>query len=145
MNRDSSSGSLGGVELAVGLDFHKTIDYDRRAMRRALGRGGAVIRKTARRLVSRRAVSNPGEFPGMESGALRRAIGIVSRGSKGGWVKVGVRSIPGDFFYPAPLYYGSPKTGLAKRGNFMEKALADSSGPVRTQVRAALKDSLVPR
>lgn len=145
MDSDNSSGSLFGVGLDVGLRFHKTIDYDRRAMRKALNSGAAVIRKTARRLVSRRAISNPGEFPGMQSGALRRAISVVSRGSKGGWVKVSLRSIAGSKFYPAFLYYGSPKTGLAKRGNFMEKALADSSASVRAQVRAALKDSLVPR
>jgi len=145
MDSDNSRGSVGGVDLEVGLRFHKAIDYDRRAMRKALASGAAVIRKNARRLVSRRAISNPGEFPGMQSGALRRAIGVVSRGSKGGWVKVGVRSIPGHFFHPASLYYGSQKIGLAKRGNYMEKSLSNSAATVRSGVREALKASLVPR
>ena len=33
MDRETSLGNLGGVELQVGLEFHKTIDYDRKAMR----------------------------------------------------------------------------------------------------------------
>ena len=112
MDRENSGGSLGGVEVQVGLEFHKIIDYDRKAMRKALREGAAVVRKEARRILSRRVVSLPGEFPGQQSGALKRSIGIVSRGSKGGWVKVGVRSIPNSVFYPAFLFYGSSKTGL---------------------------------
>lgn len=140
-----SGNSQGSVGLAVGLDFHKTIDYDRKAMRRALNAGGALVRKEARRLLSRKAVSLPGEVPGTVTGRLMRSIGIVSRGSKGGWVKVAPRAIKGSVFYPAFLFYGSPKTGLAKRANFMTQALANQSEPVRNQVRAALAQSLVPR
>lgn len=145
MERERSTGDLGGVQLAVGLDFHKTIDYDRRAMRRALVKGAADIRKEARRLVARRAVSAPGEMPGQQSGALRRAIGVVSKGSKGGWVKIGVRTIKGSDFYPAFLFYGSPKTGLAQRGNFMTAALENRKDVVRSDIRAALRNALVPR
>jgi hypothetical protein len=145
MDRETSGGSLGGVEVQVGLEFHKTIDYDRKAMRKALREGAAAVRKEARRIVSRRAVSLAGEFPGQQSGALKRAIGIVSRGSKGGWVKVGVRSIPNSVFYPAFLFYGSPKTGLQKRANFMTAALQEKRDSMRGMIREALKNSLVPR
>lgn len=145
MDRETSGGSLGAVEVQVGLEFHKTIDYDRKAMRKALREGAAAVRKEARRIVSRRAVSLAGEFPGQHSGALKRSIGIVSRGSKGGWVKVGVRSIPNSVFYPAILFYGSPKTGLQKRANFMTAALQEKRDSVRGMIREALKNSLVPR
>ena len=145
MDRETQSGNLGGIEVQVGLEFHKIIDYDRKAMRRALVKGGAEVRKAARRLVSRRAISRPGEFPATQTGALKRAIGIVSKGSKGGWVKVGVRSIPNSAYYPAFLFYGSPKNGLEKRGNFMVAALDQKREGVRNMIRAALKDSLVPR
>lgn len=145
MERENSTGNLGGVELQVGLEFHKTIDYDRKAMRKALVRGAAEVRKQARRLVSRRSISLAGDFPGSQTGALKRAIGIVSRGSKGGWVKVGIRSIPNSVFYPAFLFYGSPKTGLEKRGNFMTAALDEKREAVRSMIRDALKNSLVPR
>ena len=145
MERENSTGNLGGVELQVGLEFHKTIDYDRKAMRKALVRGAAEVRKQARRLVSRRSISLAGDFPGSQTGALKRAIGIVSRGSKGGWVKVGIRSIPNSVFYPAFLFYGSPKTGLEKRANFMTAALDEKREAVRSMIRDALKNSLVPR
>lgn len=146
MDKESASGDLGGVELRVGLEFHKTIDYDRRAMRKALVKGAAQIRKEARRIVSRRAVSVAGDFPGMQTGALKRAIGVVSKGSKGGWIKVGVKkSKEMTDFYPAFLFYGSRKTGLEKRGNFMVTALANKREGVRSEIRGALQNSLVPR
>lgn len=144
MNKESAGGG-GPFDLQVGLEFHKTIDYDRKAMRRALVKGAAEVRKEARRIVSRRAISAPGEFPAQQTGQLKRAIGVVSKGSKGGWIKVGVRSIKGSVFYPAFLFYGSPKTGLAARGNFMTAALQTKREGVRGMIRAALKDSLVPR
>lgn len=146
MEREKSASIAAGFEVSAGLEFHKTIDYDRRAMRRALNQGAATVRKEARRLVARRAISKAGEFPGRDSGTLRRAIGIVRRGSKGGWVKIGVRKIDGmDDFYPAFLFYGSPKIGLAKRENYITAALATKRETVRSNIRAALKNCLVPR
>lgn len=144
-SRFRTGNSLGEIGFEVGLSGHSVIDYDRKAMRRALVRGAAQIRKEARRIVSRRAISRPGEFPGLQTGTLKRAIGIVSKGSKGGWVKVGVKTIKGSDFYPAFLFYGSPKTNLAKRGNFMVSALETKRETVRDEIRAALKNSLVPR
>ena len=140
-----SGNPLGSVGLAVGLDFHKTIDYDRKAMRKALNAGGALLRKEARRIVSRKAVSLPGEAPGVVTGRLMRSIGIVKRGSKGGWVKVGPRTIKGSVFYPAFLFYGRKKGDLEPRANFMVQALENQAEPVRNQIRAALAQSLVPR
>lgn len=145
MNTQRSSGGSDGIRLDVGLEFHKTIDYDRRAMRKALRQGGAAVRKEARRMVSRKAVSSPGEAPGMQTGVLRRAIGIIKVGSRGGWVRVGPKTLKGRDFYPAFLFYGSTKTGLEKRGNYMETALITKRDEVRSHIRAALKDSLVPR
>ena len=147
MDADNTYGDIGGMTLEVGLQFHKIIDYDRKAMRRALVKGAAEVRKEARRIVSRRAISAPGEMPGSQTGALKRAIGIVSRGSKGGWIKIGVKKTGemGKDFYPAFLFYGSPTTGLAKRGNFMIAALDTKRESVRGNIRDALKQSLVPR
>ena len=76
MEREHSSGEVGGVEVTVGLDFHKIIDYDKRQMRKALREGASQVRKEARRIVSRRAISAPGEFPGMQTGAMKRAIAL---------------------------------------------------------------------
>lgn len=137
---------ISGIRMDVGLNFHKTIDYDRKKMRRALNEGANAVRKEARRLLSRRALrSQAGDVPAMQSGRLVRSIGTIKRGSKGGWVKIGPRTIKGSVFYPAFLFYGSPKTGLAKRGNYMEQALANKAEGIKTRSRSLLADALVPR
>ncbi len=145
MTHQSNSGDIPGIKLHVGLEFHSVIDYDRKQMRRALIKGAAVVRKEARTLVSRHMVSQPGEFPGEQTGAMRRAIGVIGKGSKGGWIKVGVRAIPGSFYYPAVLFYGSPARNIAARGNFMTAALGNRAEQIRDQVRDALRHTLVPR
>ena len=145
MEHQHSSGEVAGVRLFVGLNFHQAIDFDRKPLRRALVNGARVVRKEARTLVSRRVVSQPGEFPGQQSGAMRRAIGVIGKGSRGGWIKIGVRAIPGSFYYPAVLFYGSPQRHIAARGNFMTAALANQSAEIRDQVRSALHHALIPR
>ncbi len=138
--------STEGIGLAVGLEFHKTIDYDRRAMRRALTSGGGLVRKEARRLLARQAISLPGQDPGRHTGRLMRSIGVVSRGSKGGWIKIAPKTFRDkSLFYPAMLFYGRKKGDLAPRANFMARALANQAESVRSQVRAALAQCLVPR
>ena len=145
MDKQNTSGADGLLVLNVGLEFHKTIDYDRPAMRRALRKGARYITQESRRLVSRRAISGAGEIPGMQTGRLKRAIGVVSSARFGGWIKVGVRTIKGSDFYPAFLFYGSPKTGLQPRANFIVEALENRRESVRSEIRAALRNSLVPR
>lgn len=145
MDKQTTTGDAGAVLLEVGLEFHKTIDYDRAALRRALRSGAAQVTKESRRLVSRRAVSAAGEMPGQQTGRMKRAIGVVSRGRLGGWIKVGVRTIKGSDFYPAFLFYGSPKTGLEPRANFPVQALDNKRETVRGEIRAALRNSLVSR
>ena len=80
MEHQHSSGEVAGVRLFVGLNFHQAIDFDRKPLRRALVNGARVVRKEARTLVSRRVVSQPGEFPGQQTGAMRRAIGVIGKG-----------------------------------------------------------------
>lgn len=141
MTQQTTQSSGAGLGISVALDYSE-VKFDKRPVRRALVKGAGVVRKQARRLVSRRAVSLAGEFPGMQTGALKRAIGIVKKGSKGGWVKVGVRSIPNSVFYPAFLFYGSPKTNLAKRGNFMTEALDDRREEVRSMIRTSFQQAI---
>lgn len=144
MTQQGSQSSANGLHLGVQLDFTDWA-LNKKPIRASLVKGAAVVRKEARRIVSRRAVSLAGEFPGMQTGALKRAIGIVGKGSKGGWVKVGVRSIPNSIFYPAFLFYGSPKTNLAKRGNFMEQALDGRREEVRSMIRTSFQQAIEAR
>lgn len=137
---------MDGLELDVMLSGHSMIDFDKRQIRKALVKGGGDVRKEARRLVSRRAISNPGEFPGMLSGATRRSIKIYKRGSRGGYVKVGpTKTAEMNVFYPAFLYYGSSKINLGKRANYMAVALDNKREGVRNNLRNAMNASLIPR
>lgn len=116
MDSDYVKSGYGGVEIHVGLKYHSYIDYDRKALRRAMVKGAGEVRKEARRLIARRAISAAGEFPGSSTGTLRKAIGVVSKGSRGGWIKVGVKKTAGmDHFYPAFLFYGTKGQGKIQR------------------------------
>jgi hypothetical protein len=134
------------LKLSVGLAGHSMIDYDKRKIRKVLNEGGAEIRKAARRLVARRGISNPGDFPGRDSGALMRSIKVYKRGTRGGWVKVGpTKTAEMGAFYPAFLFYGSEKRSIAPRANYMTEALDTQRESVRSKIRAALPGALVPR
>lgn len=147
MNKERfvSGNSYAGFGVSVGLEYHKAIDFDKKKLRGALTRGGADIRKEARRLLARHAISAPDEVPGELTGRLKRSIGVVSKGTGGGWIKIAPRTIKGSIFYPAFLFYGSPKTGLAKRANYMAQALNTRAPAIRAAVRGVLRNSLVPR
>lgn len=144
MERETQSADLGGIAVHATLEGHSRIDFDKRAIKKALRKAGGDIRKAARRLVARRAASSPGDFPGRVTGALLRSIKLkVSSG--GFWAKVEPQKTPEmKSFYPAFLFYGT-KRGVAKRSNYMIAALDTQRENVRSQIRDALKHSLVPR
>lgn len=144
MDRETQSTNLGGISVYATIEGHSRIDFDKRAIKKVLRKAGGDIRKAARRLVARRAVSSPGDFPGRDTGALLRSIKLkVSSG--GFWAKVEPQKTPEmKSFYPAFLFYGT-KRGVAKRGNYMIAALDAQRENVRGQIRDALKHSLVPR
>lgn len=134
----------GEVELHTTLTGHSKIDFDKRKVRKALRQQGAVIRKKARKLVARRAISGAGANPGRDTGALMRSIKVkVSSG--GFWVKVAPYRTDemGDDFYPAFLYYGTPT--IKKRANYMGEALDSTRESAQRAILEALKDSLIPR
>lgn len=137
---------MSDIEYSVMLAGHSMIDFDKRKIRKALVQGGGDVRKEARRLISRRAISNPGEFPGMLSGATKRSIKIYKRGSRGGYVKIGpTKTAEMNVFYPAFLFYGSSKINLGRRGNYMVAALENRRDGVRANLRTAMSESLIPR
>lgn len=148
------------LPLSVTLAGHSRIDFDRRPVRRAMRKVGAEVRKDARRMVARRAISAAGQYPGRNSGALYRSI--KARVSRSGFmVVVRPEKTPQmDEFYPAYLWYGvtgrarrkdhraQPKDGrwrIAPRRNYMTDALDARRGSVQETLRATLLDSLKPR
>lgn len=149
------------LEINETIIGHSRIDFDKAKIRRALRRLGADVRKEARRLVSRRAISGAGDYPGRGTGTLMRSI--KAKVSRPGFM---VRVAPyktdamGKDFYPAFLDYGvtglparkdrrsQPKSGtwrIAPRKNYMIDALEAKRETVRATLRDALMDSLKPR
>ncbi|MET3229981.1 UNVERIFIED_ORG: hypothetical protein ABIC54_002166 [Burkholderia sp. 1263] len=107
---------MSGVELHVGWTGHTKIDFDKKKIRKTMRVLGRDVQKEARRLVARRAISQPGDYPGRDTGTLRRSI--KSKVSRSGFL---VRIAPqktaemGDDFYPAYLWYGTRGQGRIKR------------------------------
>ena len=60
------------VQTRVDPGF-RTIDYDSKELRKPLRKAGNDVRKLARKLISRRSVSDAGDFPGRDSGEMQRS------------------------------------------------------------------------
>jgi hypothetical protein len=150
MDTTKTSGLVGGIELNTTIVGHSKIDFDRRIINRELLKGGRRVQRRSRRLVARKALSQPGEFPGKRTGALQKAIDLVKPKSKVGfWIKVEPTTDrikkTGKIYYPAILNFGSKKRNIARRGNYMTAALDLEREHVRTALSQALKDALIPR
>ncbi|WP_147375762.1 hypothetical protein [Noviherbaspirillum cavernae] len=105
------------AEVNVTLAGHSRIDFDRKRVRKALRTEAQAVRKIARRLVARRAISEPGEFPGKDSGALQRSIKFKILSRHGFAVRVAPYKTAemGKDFYPAYLWYGTRGLGRIER------------------------------
>ena len=106
--------------------------FDKRARVKALGAASKPVIKAARALVSKKGASQPGDYPGLQTGRLRRSIGIVKRGNRGGYVRVGPRTMRGSAFYPVFLYYGT-RTLNAKGAAFAETGTGRKIWRARTR------------
>jgi hypothetical protein len=127
--------------LTLEPEFNRLL-FDKRELKAAIRKSGAVVRAEARRLISSRAVSGAGEFPGYDSGAMSRAIKIKV-GSGGGYARVmPYRTAQmGDDYYPAYLFYGT-RRGLQPRKDFMQAALDNKQAEIRAAISASLANSL---
>lgn len=64
----------------------RNIDYDPRALRKPLRAAGNEVRKIARMLIARRAVSEAGQYPGKQTGRMQRSIRVrLSRSGMRRW------------------------------------------------------------
>lgn len=133
-----------GINVTATIVGHSRIDFDKRAIKKTLRQEGGQVRKLARRLVARRAISGPGQMPGRDSGVLMRSIKVkVSSG--GFWAKVApYKTSEMKVFYPAFLFYGTSR-GLEKRDNYMIDALDQRRAAAQAAIFNALRNNLKPR
>ncbi|VWC26298.1 hypothetical protein BPS26883_06147 [Burkholderia pseudomultivorans] len=126
--------------------FDRSIDFDKREVRKGMRKAGRIVERRAKALVAIRSRSVPGQYPGRKTGRLQRSIKTkVSR--SGFMVKVMPKKIAGmRDFYPAFLYYGTrsksggrrdhrsrstSKLRIEPRGNYMSDAKDDGAREVR--------------
>lgn len=95
------------MQLKVTVDpGFRVMDYDAKVLKKAMRQSANDVRKEARKLISQRAVSHPGDFPGMQTGAMRQAIKTkVSRSGLTAFVTP-VKTAKMPVYYPAFVVYG---------------------------------------
>ena len=138
------------IDLRV--DGLSRIIFDKRELKAAIRKGGAVVRVESRRLIASRAISSAGGLPGRISGIMQRSI-KTKVGSGGGYAKVqptmtsemraDTRSqkYPNGAFYPAFLILGT-RRGLRPRKDFMVQALTNKNFEIRAAIRLSLRNAL---
>jgi hypothetical protein len=130
------------IDVRITVDGFNRLRFDKRELKAAFRKGGAIVRKEARRLIASRAVSSAGAFPGYDSGAMSRSI-KVKAGSGGGYVRIMPMktSEMGANFYPAFLMVGTSR-GIRPRKDFMVQALDNKQAEIRAAITAALQNSI---
>lgn len=136
--------------LHVQLVGFKSIDYDKKPIRKRLRQEGGEVRNVARQLIARRAISHAGEFPGMQSGLLRRSVRVRAlRGELAVLIEpsrsvlekaVGAK----DAAYPWILAAGTAALG-GPRADYVEVALNRRKEAATSAIADVLQRSLVPR
>lgn len=129
-------------DVRINIEGLDRIIFNKREIKSAFVKGGAVVRKESRRLIASRAISVAGQFPGYDTGAMSRAI-QVKPGSGGGYVKIMPYKTAemGKDFYPAFLMVGTSR-GLKPRKDFMVQALDNKQSEIRAAIRASLRNAL---
>jgi hypothetical protein len=149
------------VQTRVDPGF-RTIDYDSKELRKPLRKAGNDVRKLARKLISRRSVSDAGDFPGRDSGEMQRSLRVkVSRsGYSVSVYPTKTQRMP--VYYPAFVVYGHrgpgsetleqsrchkkrPGEKVAKpRKNFVPAAAEQYSGTFHETMANALANAIKP-
>lgn len=147
------------VSVTVESGFSR-FDFDGKKLKPTLRKVGNEVRKEARKLISRHAVSAPGDFPGKDSGEMQRSI-KVTVGRNGYWAAIAPsKTAKMDVYYPAFVVYGhrAPYTETAAsrkvhrkkvgrkvalpRKNFVVTAAEHKSERFAQEMEKALSDAI---
>lgn len=130
--------------------FHR-LEYDKKRIRKALREEGAGVRIVARALVAKHGTSGPGDYPGLQSGLLRRSIkSRLLRGELAVLVEP-ARSVlekargADDAGYPWILAAGAVRRHLVKRDDYVAEALERRRAAATGAISGALHEALVVR
>ena len=124
----------------IQIDFLSLWDFDLDKLKAELATESRMMRRDARRLVAKKAISNPGEFPGKDTGVLQKTIQVKKFRSGLGFY-ITHRMPSGKFRYPFVLAYGSEKRGIAPRKDHINEVFTKRRPAIIDGLRRALRDS----
>lgn len=127
-------------ESGINVDYLSLWDFDLDKLKRELTSESRLIRRDARRLVAKKAISSPGDFPGKDSGVLQRTIQVKKFRSGLGFY-ITHRMPAGTFRYPFVLAYGSEKRGIAPRKDHINEVFKQRRPAIIDGLRRALRNS----
>lgn len=115
--------------------------FDLTVLSDGLSEQGKLIRRDARRLVARAAVSKAGEYPGKDSGTLAKTISFKKfRSGLGVYITHKMKS--GQYRYPFALVNGSAETGLEPRADYIADTFESRKVYVQAMLRSSLRKSI---
>jgi len=98
------------VLVSVNWRDEQRTDFDRKEVRKVILGQAREVRKIARRMVSRKAISAPGEFPGKSSGQLQKSIKVFPGKDNSLFALVRPHKTEGmGVFYPEMLNVGTKR------------------------------------
>lgn len=125
------------VQCAVDPGYRK-IDYDPKALKQPLRKSGNAVRKIARKMISRKAVSEAGQFPGKQTGEMAKSIKV--KVSKSGYsvavYPTKTQAMPA--YYPAFVVYGhrAPYSETAQEARSHKQRAGKKVAAPRKKLRA---------
>lgn len=137
------------IGLHVEIDGFNRLEYDKKSVRRALRKEAGGVRAITRVLLGQRGTSAPHEFPGQQTGLLRRSIRSHSLRGELAVVVEATRSVlqrvrtPDDAGYPWMLMAGSKR--YAKRDDPVQEALERRRESATAALQGALQEAMVVR
>jgi hypothetical protein len=131
------------VSVHMSSQFLKVADLDKAILRKGLRRASRIVQQTSKRLITPKRRSKPGEYPGRDTGLMRRNVKVVVSKRPGKfWARVQVSTLPNSFFYPAVLSAGRKDHKLLSRKNFIGDAQELTKNQTEPIIRDAIRDSL---
>lgn len=149
------SGDLRGNLHIEGWDgFDRALDFDKKQVRAGMRKAGRIVVKDARGRISGSPGSGAGDYPGMRSGRMYRAV--RAKVSRSGFMVKVMPEMPAGAkgYYPGFLYYGVRRQTtrtrshrrqpngpfrIAPRKNFIADALDARQGDVREVLVGTLR------
>lgn len=115
------------------------MEFDRKIIMKGLKQASRLTQQLSKRLISPKRRSKPGEYPGRNTGRMRRNVKVVNAKRRDRlWSRVEVASFKEDvMFYPAVLNYGRKDHKLEPRKNF----IADAQAQLKKTTDAIIEDA----